>query len=211
MNVWDEVLTQPNTTPLHNWWTPVEALSYPERCFLRWPQVCSMGLRSGDWAGQSRSLISCSSNQILALLEVCLGLLSCWKITSSAGISESSMLCNNPPFKMAIQYVYHSASILPSSSLKTPTPFHPIQPHTISDFPPNFTVPWTSLEVSSSPFSFPHILLSIWPNSIDFSLIWPKNPLPVLHSPMLVLESEGQSPLSMKNREKGFLFLYHSL
>ena len=110
-----------------------------------------MGLRSGDWAGQSGSLISYSSNQILALLEICLGSLSCWKMTSSVGIPESSMLCNNPPSKMA---TYCLASILPSTSLKTPTPFHPIQPHTISDPPPNLTIPWTSLEVSPSLFLF---------------------------------------------------------
>ncbi|KIK75731.1 hypothetical protein PAXRUDRAFT_18745 [Paxillus rubicundulus Ve08.2h10] len=46
---------------------------------------------------------------------------------------------------------YCSASILPSTSLKTPTPFHPIQPHTISDPPPNLTAPLTSLEPLERP------------------------------------------------------------
>src|SRR5467141_852767 len=46
-------------------------------------------------------------------------------MTSSVGIPDSSMLCSNLPFKMA---TYCSASILPSTSVKTPTPFHPIQP-----------------------------------------------------------------------------------
>ena len=49
---------------------------------------------------------------------------------------------------------YCSASIFPSTSLKTPTPFHPIQPQTISDPSPNLTVPLTSLEISPSPFLF---------------------------------------------------------
>jgi len=49
---------------------------------------------------------------------------------------------------------YCSASILPSTSLKTPTPFHPIHPQTISEPPPNLTVPLTSLEISPSPFFF---------------------------------------------------------
>jgi hypothetical protein len=34
---------------------------------------------------------------------------------------------------------------------------------------------------------FPHPLLGIWPKSIDFCLIWPNNPLPILHSSFLVL------------------------
>ena len=72
-------------------------------------------------------------------------------MTSLAGIPESSMLCNNSPSKMA---TYCSASIHPSISLKTPTPFHPIQPHTMSNPPPNLTVPWISLEDSPFPFLF---------------------------------------------------------
>ncbi|KAL4061780.1 hypothetical protein J3A83DRAFT_4386066 [Scleroderma citrinum] len=43
---------------------------------------------------------------------------------------------------------YYSASILPSTSLKTPTPFHPIHPQTMSEPPSNLTVPWTSYKLA---------------------------------------------------------------
>ncbi|KIK75137.1 hypothetical protein PAXRUDRAFT_19244 [Paxillus rubicundulus Ve08.2h10] len=48
---------------------------------------------------------------------------------------------------------YCLASILLSTSLKTPTPFHPIQPRTISDPPPNLTSHLTKLPSSSPPQS----------------------------------------------------------
>ena len=43
------------------------------------PQRFSMGLRSGDWDGQGRSLILCLVNHFWVNLAVCLGSLSCWK------------------------------------------------------------------------------------------------------------------------------------
>src|ERR1700742_202979 len=49
---------------------------------------------------------------------------------------------------------YWSASILPSTSASSPTPFQPIQPHTMMFPPPNLTVPWTSLLISPSPACF---------------------------------------------------------
>ncbi|KIK72078.1 hypothetical protein PAXRUDRAFT_22430 [Paxillus rubicundulus Ve08.2h10] len=56
---------------------------------------------------------------------------------------------------------YCSASILPPISLKTPTPFHPVQPHTISDPSPNLTLPLTSLEshLTKLPSSSPQLTL----------------------------------------------------
>ena len=61
------------------------------------------------------------------------------------------MLCSNPCSQMA---TYCSASILSSTSLKIHIPFHPMQPYTISEPPPNLTVSWTSLAISPSSFLF---------------------------------------------------------
>src|SRR5437588_3232371 len=70
---------------------------------------------------------------------------------SHSEIPDSSMLCSNPCSKMA---TYCSASILLSTSLRTPTPFHLMQSHIISEPPPNLTVPLTSLAFSPSPLFF---------------------------------------------------------
>ncbi|KAG2353107.1 hypothetical protein BDR07DRAFT_1434463 [Suillus spraguei] len=93
----------------------------------------------------------CSSNHSLALLDVCLGSLSCWKMISSSSIPDSAKLGSKWSFKMS---TYCSAFIFPSTSASIPTPFHPIQPHTIKEPPPNLTVPLTSLSVRPSPFFF---------------------------------------------------------
>src|SRR6266850_834357 len=110
-----------------------------------------MGLISGDCAGQSRRVILWSSIHFLAFLEVCLGSLSCWKITSSSEITHSFRLGSMWSSKMD---TYWSASIFPSTSARWPTPFHPIQPHTMMFPPPNLTVPCTSLSISPSPACF---------------------------------------------------------
>ena len=73
------------------------------------------------------------------------------KIMSSSGIPDSSMLCSNTYSKMA---TYCSAFILSSTSLKIHIPFHPMQPYTISEPPPNLTIFWTSLAISPSPLLF---------------------------------------------------------
>jgi len=49
---------------------------------------------------------------------------------------------------------YWSASILPSTSVTLPTPFQPIQPHTMMFPPSNVTVPWTSLSINLSTTCF---------------------------------------------------------
>src|SRR6266850_5470287 len=110
-----------------------------------------MGLISGDCAGQSRRVILWSSIHFLAFLEVCLGSLSCWKIASSSEIPHSFRLGSMWSSKMD---TYWSASIFPSTSARWPTPFHPIQPHTMMFPPPNLTVPCTSLSISPSPACF---------------------------------------------------------
>src|SRR5215813_630530 len=70
---------------------------------------------------------------------------------SSIGIPDSSKLDSKWLSKM---FTYWSAFIFPSTSTSCPTPFHPIQPHTIIFPPPNLTVPWTSLLINLCPTCF---------------------------------------------------------
>src|SRR6266550_7946908 len=49
---------------------------------------------------------------------------------------------------------YRSPSTLPSILQAIPGPSHIIHPHTITDPPPNFTVPCTSLSLKPSPAFF---------------------------------------------------------
>ena len=58
---------------------------------------------------------------------------------------------------------------------------------------------------------FPCPPLAIWPNVVNFRLIWPYDPLPVLHSPVLMAQSKVHSCSSMACSEKRALFLHHSL
>src|SRR5882724_11721794 len=100
----------------------------PFRCTQR----CSIRLISGDWAGQTSTWMSLSSNHCVAFLEVCLGSLSCWNILSSSGTSNFSKLSTTPSSKIS---QYCCASMIPCTC-ELPYPFHPIHPHTITLFPP---------------------------------------------------------------------------
>ncbi len=61
------------------------------------PQRCSMGFRSGEFAGQSSTPTPWSFHQLLVLLAVWAGAKSCWKIKSASLESwsaEGSMKCS---------------------------------------------------------------------------------------------------------------------
>ncbi len=111
-----------------------------------------MGFKSGDWGGHTRTWILLFSNHTVALFQVCFGSLSCWKILSSSFISNFSKLSTNPSSKIS---QYCTASMIPWTSTSFPTPFHPIQPHTMRLFPPPcLTVGVVVLSESGSPFLF---------------------------------------------------------
>ena len=59
---------------------PTGTLLYCPSLFLRRFHRCSMGLSSGDCAGHGRILNPYSLNQVVALLRLCFGSLSCWKM-----------------------------------------------------------------------------------------------------------------------------------
>ena len=87
-------------------------------------QRFSIGLRSGDSAGVFHQLISSFSNQAFALLEVCLGSLSCMNNTGSSLPSINGF---SPASKTLI---YPSASIFPSKTTIGVGPFQLMPAHT---------------------------------------------------------------------------------
>src|SRR5882762_480171 len=93
-----------------------------------------------------------SENHWVASLEACLGSLSCWKYHSSSSRSNFSKLSTTPPSKIS-QYCF--ASIFPSTSMSFPTPFQPIQPHTMRLLsPPCLTVRVVVRSDTGSPHCF---------------------------------------------------------
>src|SRR3954470_11466747 len=96
-----------------------------------------MGFKSGDCAGQSKILILLSSNHSYVFFTVCFGSLSCWKMTSFTFKSHALRVPKNSSPKISL---YNSPSILPSILQYFPMPNEPIQPHIITEPPPNFTV-----------------------------------------------------------------------
>ena len=92
-------------------------------------QSFSIGLRSGDCAGNGRTLKSLSLNQFWAFLQVCFGPLSCWKMISSAFLPDlfedhlpngHVELTIHPPINPDTPW-HQSCPILPQPSPTTPT------------------------------------------------------------------------------------------
>src|SRR3979490_58529 len=83
----------------HKSCTPLGGMSYCWSLALRCCQRCSMGFRSGDWAGHFMGMMLLSENHLSAFFEVCFGSLSCWKYHLSLAISKLSILSSPPPPK----------------------------------------------------------------------------------------------------------------
>ncbi len=85
--LWTGIPAQDECTTYHNSSAFLGFAS--ETAFLMSPHKFSIGLRSGDWAGHSITLILLVWNQDAARLLMCLGSLSCWN-THFNGISSSA-------------------------------------------------------------------------------------------------------------------------
>ena len=102
-----------------------------------------------------------------------------------------------------------SASILPSILVTFPGPSQAIQPQIIRKSPPNLTVCCTSLSLNPSPGIFHTHFFPIWPQMIDFGLIWPNNPFLVPHCLVFVCLCRVCPPATLCLGEKRpFLLCY---
>ncbi len=72
--------------------------------YLRMPHRCSTGFRSGDMLGQSLTFTLFFFSKAVAILEVCLGLLSCWNSSLRPSLQREGIMLW---FNMA-QYMLNS-------------------------------------------------------------------------------------------------------
>ncbi len=101
---------------------------------LRMPHRCSIGFRSGDMLGQSITFTLRFFSKAVVVLEVCLGLLSCWNTALRLSLRrEWIMLC----FSMS-QYML--AFMVTSMNCSSPVPAALMQPQTMTLPPPCLTV-----------------------------------------------------------------------
>jgi hypothetical protein len=97
---------------------------------------CSMGVRSGLWAGQSISGTLLSTNHSLTDLALWNGPLSCWYRQLSSP-KLSSIVDSRQRGKMSL---YPSAFRFPRCITRGPSQFHENHPHAVMLPPPNFIV-----------------------------------------------------------------------
>ncbi len=99
-------------------------------------QRFSMGLRSGDWLGHSRTLKCFLRSHSFVARVVCLGSLSCWK-TQPRLIFNA--LADGRRFSLKISR-YMAPLILSFTQISRPGPFAEKQPQSMMFPPPCFTV-----------------------------------------------------------------------
>ncbi len=99
-------------------------------------QRFSMGLRSGDWLGHSRTLKCFLRSHSFVARAVCLGSLSCWK-TQPRFIFNA--LADGRRFSLKISR-YMAPFILSFTQISRPGPFAEKQPQSMMFSPPCFTV-----------------------------------------------------------------------
>jgi hypothetical protein len=108
---------------------------------------CSVGVRSGLWAGQSISGSLLSTNYSLTDVALCQGALSCWYRHSSSP-NWSSTVDSIQHVKMPL---YPSVSTFQCSITRWLSPFHEKQPHAVMPPPTNFTLSTTHAGTYHSP------------------------------------------------------------
>ncbi len=149
---------------------------------LRMPHRCSIGFRSGDMLGQSITFTLSFFSKAVVVLEVCLGLLSCWNTALRPSLRrEGIMFC----FSMS-QYML--AFMVPSMNCISPVPAALMQPQTMTLPPPCLTVGKKHLSLYSSPGCRHTRLTPSEPNYLG--LIRPQDMVPVIHVLSLLVFSK---------------------
>ncbi|KAK6291199.1 hypothetical protein J4Q44_G00383970 [Coregonus suidteri] len=149
-------------------------------------QRCSIGFRSGDWLGHSRTLRCFLRSHSLVDLAVCFGSLSCWKTQPRPiinALTEGRRL-------LAKISRYMAPSILPSIRCSRPVPFAEKHPQRMMFPPPCFTVGMVFLGLYSSFFFLQTQRVEFRPKS---SMFVSSNHMTFSHS------SSGSSRWSLAN------------
>ncbi len=128
----------------------------------------SMGWRSGDWLGHSRTLMRFFLSHSFVVLAVCLGSLSCWNthprpiFNALAGFNALALA------------LYMAPSIVPFMRCNCPVPLAEKHPQSIMFPPPCLTVGIGSIPPPPNTASW------VDAKELDFGLIWPQHFHPVL-------------------------------
>ncbi len=124
-------------------------------------QRFSMGLRSGDWLGHSRTLKCFLRSHSFVARAVCLGSLSCWK-TQPRFIFNA--LADGRRFSLKISR-YMAPFILSFTQISRPGPFAEKQPQSMMFPPPYFTVGMVFFGCNSAFFLLQTRQVEFWPKS----------------------------------------------
>ncbi len=146
-------------------------------------QRLSMGLRSGDWLGHSRTLKCFLRSHSFIARAVCLGSLSCWK-TQPRFIFNA--LADGRRFSLKISQ-YMAPFILSFTQISRPCPFAEKQPQSMMQ------LLWMQLSILSPP----NTTSWVFTKKLYFGFIWPYDILPILFWIIQMLSSKLQTGLDM--------------
>ncbi len=149
-------------------------------------QRFSMGLRSGDCLGHSRTLKCFLRSHSFVARAVCLGSLSCWK-TQPRFIFNA--LADGRRFSLKISR-YMAPFILSFTQISRPGPFAEKQPQSMMFPPPYFTVGMVFFTVGM-------VWSWVFTKKFYFGFIWPYDILPILFWIIQMLSSKLQTGLDM--------------
>ncbi len=150
----------------------------------------SMGLRSGDWLGHSRTLKCFLRSHSFVARAVCLGSLSCWK-TQPRFIFNA--LADGRRFSLKISR-YMAPFILSFTQISRPGPFAEKQPQSMMFPPPCFTVGMVFFGCNSAFFLLQTRQVEFLPKS---SILVSSDILPILFWIIQMLSSKLQTGLDM--------------
>ncbi len=156
-------------------------------------QRFSMGLRSGDWLGHSRTLKCFLRSHSFVARAVCLGSLSCWN-TQPRFIFNA--LADGRRFSLKISR-YMAPFILSFTQISRPGPFAEKQApkHDVSTpmLHSRYGVLWMQLSILSPP----NTTSWVFTKTFYFGFIWPYDILPILFWIIQMLSSKLQTGLDM--------------
>ncbi len=155
-------------------------------------QRFSMGLRSGDWLGHSRTLKCFLRSHSFVARAVCLGSLSCWK-TQPCFIFNA--LADGRRFSLKISR-YMAPLILSFTQISRPGPFAEKQPQSMMFPTPCFTVGMVFFGCNSAFFLLQTRQVE-FTKKFYFGFIWPYDILSILFWIIQMLSSKLQTGLDM--------------